>query len=556
MAAHKARRLEERGACSPQDGHENPQGEEEKIRVAPGQALKPASTDIFQRLHASHAAKMEKLSLMKELADREEAEQLEELKRCTIRTCSSEEEAGKIYGRLYQEAELRRRRQAEREHEQLEATSAQISQLSSVKSQGAGPPRWEQLYNSAPIKEKRLGEERQRALEEEARWLAQNCIHRSSADVQPDKIFQRLYRDGQHREQRKEQLRSATAATEARQLVEGSVHASRNLSAADLEERTRRLYEDGLQRIERLEEARRQQQSLEYKAPVRSASSGPSRFELLYGDASRREEERKLWQEYQQKEELDMCQRNKSPRNHEATMKRSASARNCRTPRRHDAGDELEEAREAPLPGHSALVPAQSAARHVGGLTDVDKGSRCQCGACPADRVAMVAKSKPALTVPHAPNAQTASSVQGEAPGGQRRATTPRRAKTPPRATTLPRAITPPRSAQAQSQVEPAQVVAPPPKRTPTPRSHGQQGGPRSKTPPPDLAVSKAAPSRARTPVREAPKGSPGKMPERPRTPPQAHTLAERLPQKVASSPPQRKALSKSAAIRTGAWPK
>ncbi|CAJ1367099.1 unnamed protein product, partial [Effrenium voratum] len=55
------------------DGHENPQagaqvgllavaamgamahGEEEKIRVAPGQALKPASTDIFQRLHASHA---------------------------------------------------------------------------------------------------------------------------------------------------------------------------------------------------------------------------------------------------------------------------------------------------------------------------------------------------------------------------------------------------------------------------------------------------------------------------------------------------------------------
>lgn len=76
-------------------------------------SLKPAATDVFQRLHASHAARVEKLSMMQELAQQQEAVKLDELKRCTIRTCSSEEESGQIYGRLYEEAQLRRRRRQE-----------------------------------------------------------------------------------------------------------------------------------------------------------------------------------------------------------------------------------------------------------------------------------------------------------------------------------------------------------------------------------------------------------------------------------------------------------
>eukprot|EP00913_Durusdinium_trenchii_P026168 g24549.t1 len=213
---------------------------EEKTRVAPGQSLKPATSDVFQRLHASHAARMEKLSAMKELAEREEAERLQELRRRTIRTCSSEDEAGQIYGRLYQEAELQRQRRELREQQEWGRGPAPAAGCfpegggcKGLRFPGLGdPPRWEQLYNSAPLKEKRLGEERQKAHEEEEKWLAQNCIHRSN---------------------RMEKLRAANAASQAQQLASGSVHASCQLSEAELMDRTRRLYEDGLQRLERLE---------------------------------------------------------------------------------------------------------------------------------------------------------------------------------------------------------------------------------------------------------------------------------------------------------------
>ncbi|CAE7917158.1 ANP2 [Symbiodinium sp. KB8] len=223
--------------------------EEEKIRVAPGQSLKPSTTDVFERLHAYHAASLEKKALLQKLAAQQVEAQAESLKRCTVRTCCSEEEALQIYGRLYQEAAHRRRRQVEREQE--ETLSSQCS-TSSLRSQVEGPPRWEQLYHSAPLKEKRLGDERKRAAEAEERWLAQHCIHRSSDKTEASEIFDRLYGESESRERRREQRKAAEVASQVRELAESSVH-TRTLSVADLELRTRRLYEDGLQRLQRLE---------------------------------------------------------------------------------------------------------------------------------------------------------------------------------------------------------------------------------------------------------------------------------------------------------------
>ncbi|CAE7509193.1 ANP2 [Symbiodinium microadriaticum] len=336
--------------------------EEEKIRVAPGQSLKPSTTDVFERLHAYHAASLEKKALLQKLAAQQVEAQAESLKRCTVRTCCSEEEALQIYGRLYQEAAHRRRRQVEREQE--ETLSSQCS-TSSLRSQVEGPPRWEQLYHSAPLKEKRLGDERKRAAEAEERWLAQHCIHRSSDKTEASEIFDRLYGESESRERRREQRKAAEVASQVRELAESSVH-TRTLSVADLELRTRRLYEDGLQRLQRLEE-RRLQESQPTEAPRRSASAGPSRFEMLYSDATRRDEDRKFWQKCHEKEELEMSQHQlavKAPQ-----CKRQVWAQRTPTPqkapnsaRNHQRGaatadvDELQMAQEAPLPAHSALV--------------------------------------------------------------------------------------------------------------------------------------------------------------------------------------------------------
>eukprot|EP00439_Symbiodinium_sp_Y106_P033566 s5224_g4.t1 len=285
-----------------------PQEESEKIRVPPGQSLKPSTTDVFERLHAYHAdpwlqtgnapseaehlkrlllsgstntnsvcadatlsASLEKKALLQKLAAQQVDAQTESLKRCTVRTCSSEEEALQIYGRLYQEAAHRRRtvhksaklfvsfpekhpRRRQVEREQEETLSSQCSS-SSLRSQVEGPPRWEKLYHSAPLKEKRLGDERKRAAEAEERWLAQHCIHRSSDKTEAAEIFDRLYGESESRERRREQRKAAEVASQVRELAESSVH-SRTLSVADLELRTRRLYEDGLQRLQRLEDSK------------------------------------------------------------------------------------------------------------------------------------------------------------------------------------------------------------------------------------------------------------------------------------------------------------
>lgn len=508
--------------------------EERAPRVAPGQSLKPTATDVFQRLHASHATRVEKLSMMKETADREEAEKLDELKRCTVRTGSSEE-AVRIYGRLYQEAELRRQRRERLAHEaemQLQdALTSQCSSLSSSKSQE--PPRWEQLYNSAPLKEKRLGEERQKAQQQEELWLAEHCVHRSVAETQPDQIFQRLYREKFDREKRMEQLRAANAASHSQQLAEGSVHASCSISEADLVERTRRLYEDGLQRIERLEVARRLHNQ-QLKAPRRSASTGPSRFEMLYSDASRREEERKQLQECHERDELDMCRlqlmttprrRAEPPRARSSSARAEASAEplvvandakmsGSRIPRASTPPRQPVPSEASTLQGRSA-PPARSqsegraATEGAQRNRSISRGSRKDLkGGVEAARTTGE-RENPDRRGPSISGAAVGKAAE-QAASTTHLKTTPRRTATPPRARTPPSA----KKAHTPTRVEP------------------KAGSARSKTPPKQAQI---PPKREQTPPKRAP------------TPPKA-AGRDGLGGSSRSTP-------RSAAIRTGAWP-
>jgi len=292
------------------------------------------------------------MAQLKELAEREEAARAEELSKATVRT-SSEAEAFRVSGRLYNEAEHRRRRQAEREEQRRQMESLQMASCSSIASRAEGEtPRWEKLYASAPLKEKRLEDERRKAQEAEEMQMAENCIHRAPREPSGE-AFQRLYRDGMNREQRLQRMRLEEEEHAARQLAEGSVHTARLSSAAAiLEERTRRLYEDGMQRQERLQEAQRAARESTKVQTVARTSGGVSRFDLLYSDASRRDDDRKLWQEQHEKEELERYrQRSTSkptPRKREMSTRKPAD--------RLEGGSGYGEEPELPI-AEQALIP-------------------------------------------------------------------------------------------------------------------------------------------------------------------------------------------------------
>lgn len=335
-----------------------------------------------------------------------------------------------------------------------------------------------------------------------------------------------------------EKLRAANAASQAQQLASGSVHASCQLSEAELMDRTRRLYEDGLQRLERLEVARQQNnQQRKDQAPRRSVSSGPSRFEMLYSDASRREEDRRHLQERHERDELEMCrlQLQATPRR-ASTARRSSTPRGTATPREVPIEDvqapRTEPARalsEVPLARSSTANRSDSPSKGRNqqtlgkAQTSAAEMPSPRTGGTPSATTARARTPPRTEQVIATPAAEPSSERKGAQPCSSQRARTPPRSEQARPTKSLggtPRARTPPS--------QPAKVVTP--SRT---RVEPKAGAARPRTPPPKRAVT--PPKRDRTPSKGAQQVAHGAQSEPLR--------------------PERKAMSKSSAIRTGAWP-
>lgn len=247
-------------------------------RVVPGKALRPVPghrTGVFDRLHAQHAKKLERLAGLREQCLQREAEQAEALVRTTWRPGSAQE-VERVADRLYSDAAERRRRlemrlleREEQEHCGLEETLLPRKAAAYVDTGAA--PCWERLYAEAPAKESRLEIERRRAAEEEELELKAQSVHKGTRDGEGLETFHRLYNDSLNRDLRKVQLQACLAEEEARELAEGSVH--RSMKAIDLDECTRRLHEESRRRHERLEE-RRKKAEMEEAKKVPAAPAG------------------------------------------------------------------------------------------------------------------------------------------------------------------------------------------------------------------------------------------------------------------------------------------
>lgn len=285
-------------------------------RVLPGHALKPAPTrraDVFDRLHAQHARKLERIASLKERALRDEEEQAEALRRTTLRL-GSVDEAERATSRLYNDAANRRRRSEMRqlekeqqeqrclEEQQMEITLLPRSRSAMALSDGAAQatPRWERLYNVAPDRERRLELERRRAAEEEERSLQALSVHKAALGVREGEgahTFERLYNDSLHRDIRLVQLQAFGAEEESRRILEGSVHRSvaDKSSAETVEECTRRLHEESRRRMERLEGKRKKAEDAEAAAaqnccPTVSAATIEECTRRLHEESQRRVE--------------------------------------------------------------------------------------------------------------------------------------------------------------------------------------------------------------------------------------------------------------------------
>lgn len=324
------------------------------ISFAEGQELEPAQRNgnIFSRLHAEHAARIERQAQIQQAAEADEMQK--KLNRQITRA-----QADWRCRRLHDEAEQRRRRldrQRRLEEESEIAKQAMMMVGANARAdQTVGQPRWKKLYRTASLQERRLEMKRRKQLEEEERWLEEVSVHRSTGISSTDQAFKRLYKDGRQRglrlekkrveqveeeekwletvnihgvaasrtaeqacarlyedgcqrDWRLEKLQQEKSVDEVRRLVETSVHPPIVVPPAAIEDHLNALYEDARIRRAYLEEQRQVQRQQEVeRRGHRSASSGAAmqRVEMLYDDATRREEARLLRRAQLEMEELE-----------------------------------------------------------------------------------------------------------------------------------------------------------------------------------------------------------------------------------------------------------
>eukprot|EP00811_Abedinium_folium_P013558 NODE_2260_length_2255_cov_4.286184.p1 GENE.NODE_2260_length_2255_cov_4.286184~~NODE_2260_length_2255_cov_4.286184.p1 ORF type:complete len:540 (-),score=164.46 NODE_2260_length_2255_cov_4.286184:511-2130(-) len=100
-----------------------------EARIAPGQTLRPQNRPaIYSRLHADHAARLDKLQRVQEAAEAQQVERARALAGTTTRS-APEAEIEQATARLYQEAEMRRKRLVDRQQQHQLMLQRQQEQL-------------------------------------------------------------------------------------------------------------------------------------------------------------------------------------------------------------------------------------------------------------------------------------------------------------------------------------------------------------------------------------------------------------------------------------------
>ncbi|CAE7220392.1 unnamed protein product, partial [Symbiodinium sp. KB8] len=214
---------------------------------ATGRSFKSSSATVFDRLHEHHNRRLHDLKERAAAAEEEEQERAQALQSRTVclRSAAEAQAAGQ---RLYEQRKGGKGGSGKTEASWLkqESNICRMSpQVPTVE------PRWEQLYASAQRQSERLQQRRLLQEMEEERWMKTHSLHKGEDD---GTAYDRLYQDAMQRGQRLYAKEQMHLAAEARELSEAFVHGtySGNLAAEVAAQRSRCLYEDAGQRLERL----------------------------------------------------------------------------------------------------------------------------------------------------------------------------------------------------------------------------------------------------------------------------------------------------------------
>jgi len=210
---------------------------------ATGRSFTPSS--VFDRLHEHHNRRLQDLKERAVAAEAEEQERAQALQSRTVclRSAAEAQAAGQ---RLYEQRKGGNSGKTEASSVKQEPNICRMSpQVPTVE------PRWEQLYASAQRQSERLQHRRLLQEMEEEHWMKTHSLHKGEDD---GTAYDRLYQDAMQRGQRLYAKEQMHLAAEARELSEAFVHGtySGNLAAEVAVQRSRCLYEDAGQRLERL----------------------------------------------------------------------------------------------------------------------------------------------------------------------------------------------------------------------------------------------------------------------------------------------------------------
>lgn len=288
--------------------------QERALRVGSVRKLVGHTGNVFQRLHDDHARKQERLALLSERKQIKELLHEEEMKGPP--RVGPLDEVQNSVERLHEDAELRKMRQREREQEILAERESMVPRPAQLAWYEGGLSRWDLLHAHASCKEHVLEEKRLKKHMSEEKWLQECSIHAKTAPATNSKddrglIFERLYNDNIYKARRMDEARRKEEENEMCHRMQRSIHRCVNESLtpeSTLTSCTQRLYAAGQLQARRLEEKRLQEERDQRRRPQAKLSDDVynqniDRYELLYCDAHRREEEKRLKRELWAKEE-------------------------------------------------------------------------------------------------------------------------------------------------------------------------------------------------------------------------------------------------------------
>lgn len=273
----------------------------EEGAVAPGARLGPKHT-VFSRLYKDFLERQEMTTQRDKEIEDDDTDSVKEMKLELGSKPATKFAPGtyveEISDRLYDDAEKKKHR-LEKLKDETYRMEAEMFTLPRKFESREDEPRWETLYETAFDTQHKIEVMREQKVQAELQYMADNSVHPVCESAEPDpEIFDRLYVDNYRRLEERENRRA-----DLRSQLTAPLWAGDESDRADIIMHcTQRLYDTARKYRERVDvERSRAEKHAELRMAFGRSSTmgpkivvGPSRYQLLYDDARRRDYNKKL----------------------------------------------------------------------------------------------------------------------------------------------------------------------------------------------------------------------------------------------------------------------